>query len=674
MKLSLFSLTFLVFTVAASPVMCGETPYRLEDIVVTASRVESPLREAPANVTVITAQDIEETGAQTIADVVQAEPGVFTQNQLGNPKSAKIDIRGYGEAAPQNVLILVNGRRVNAIDMTGADLAQIPVDAIERIEVYRGPGTVLYGDNAAGGVVNIILKAGEGPPKVIGSTTVGSYGYFKPEVIISGKQSRLSYLTTVSEVETQGYRHNNQFRGKDALGNFAFEAFDKLLLKFSAGYHSDTYGQPGSLYWSNLRRGVVEPKDSTHPDDAASTEDSFVDLEPEVKLSDHVLLSLGASYRNRHISSSFDYGSGSFFDTKGQLQTYAFTPKVVISSPLFGSAKNMLIVGSDWYKYPTTAKSTSFFGSASLTKNDVEKRDLAYYVTDKFTPIPDLVVEAGYRKQRSTYDFKDVGLLSGDLESGTSRYNREAYRVSANYTLHGKTNIFASYNKGFRFPATDEFISWGYYGNNIYIPTHVNTSLKPQTTKEFDAGIRWNPCRRFSGAITYFLSKNRDEIYYNPLTYTNENYDKTKRQGVETSLSFNMATGLILNLAYSYTDASFDGGALDGSRIPLVPRNKASARLAYTLSNWNFSLSSVYNGDRYAISDQTNAKEKLPGYTTFDAAAGYQYDRFSALFSIKNLTDKRYSEYGVYDGYSGIVLYPSPGRQFFLTLKYALGG
>lgn len=674
MKFSLFLIAFFLFAVSAGPVMSGETPYRLEDIVVTASRVESPLKEAPANVTVISAQDIEETGAQTIADVVQQEPGVFTQNLLGNPKGAKIDIRGYGETSPQNVLVLVNGRRVNGIDTMGADLAQMPVDAIDRIEVYRGPGTVLYGDNATGGVVNIILKAGEGPPKVIGSTTVGSYDYFKPELTISGKQGRFSYLTTVSEVETQGYRHNNQFRGKDALGNFAFDVFNKLRLKFTAGYHNDTYGQPGSLYWSDLRRGVVEPKDSTHPNDMASTEDSFADLEPEIKVMDNVLLSLGASYRNRHISSSFDYGSGNFFDTKGQLQTYAFTPKVVISNPLFGSTKNMLIAGFDWYKYQTTAKSTSFFGSASLTRNDVEKRDLSYYVTDKFTPIPDLVVEAGYRRQRSAYDFKDVGLLSGDVEGGTSRYDREAYRVSASYTFLGNTNVFASYNKGFRFPATDEFISWGYYWNGTYLPTHVNTGLKPQTTNEFDAGIRWNPHVRFSAAITYFLSKNRDEIYLNPLTYENENYDKTKRQGVETSFFFNLATGLILNVAYSYTDASFDGGPFGGNRIPLVPRNKAFARLAYAISDWNFSLASVYTGDRYAISDQTNAKEKLPGYTTFDAVVGYQYERFSTLFSIKNLTDKRYNEYGVYDGYSGIVLYPSPGRQFFLTVKYTLGG
>ena len=112
---------FVVLVVAlwiAGPVLADE-PYSLDEVVVTASRIEAPLAEAPANVTVITAEQIRETGTQTLVDVFDREPGVYTQNLLGNPKTANIDIRGYGEAAPQNVLFLVNGRRINSIDLSG---------------------------------------------------------------------------------------------------------------------------------------------------------------------------------------------------------------------------------------------------------------------------------------------------------------------------------------------------------------------------------------------------------------------------------------------------------------------------------------------------------------------------------------------------------------------------
>ena len=178
-----------------------------------------------------------------------------------------------------------------------------------------------------------------------------------------------------------------------------------------------------------------------------------------------------------------------------------------------------------------------------------------------------------------------------------------------------------------------------------------------------------------AGSVTYFQSSNRDEIFLNPLTGVNENYDKTKRQGLESSLFFDLTTGLTLNLSYSYTEALFDGGTHGGNRIPLVPQNKVSAKLSYAISNWNFSLASVYTGDRYAISDQANAQEQLPGYTTFDSSVGYRWHKLVALFTVKNLTDKSYSEVGAFSSFANdIGLYPSPGRQFFLTLKYTSEG
>ena len=105
-----------------------------------------------------------------------------------------------------------------------------------------------------------------------------------------------------------------------------------------------------------------------------------------------------------------------------------------------------------------------------------------------------------------------------------------------------------------------------------------------------------------------------------------------------------------------------------------MPKNKVGAKLSYGISNWNFSLASVYMGERYAISDQANAHEQLPGYTIFDASVSYRWNELTALFTVKNLTDKSYSEIGVINPYvNDIVLYPLPGRHAFLSLKYAFG-
>ncbi len=373
---------FLLLASYPSFAVAQQAPYRLDEIVVTAERTKSPLGEAPANVTVITAADIKETGAQTLIDVFQREPGVFPQNVLGNPKASNVDIRGYGEAAPQNVLFLVDGRRINSIDLTGADLAQISLGAVERIEVYRGPASVLFGDNAAAGAINIITKQGTGTPQVTAATTVGSYNYFKPEASISGKQGKFSYYAFASDLDTSGYRHNNAFHAKDAVGNFSFDATDFLTLRLKTGTHTDTYGQPGALFLSDLRSGIVDPKDSTHPFDTANTEDNFVDLEAEIKPWKDVVVSLGGSYRDRHTASYNDFGFGSFTQLQSQLQTYGFTPKMVISTPIF-NLKSYFVVGTDVYRYPTTVGASGVFTGPSQTRSRIEKSDFAYYANEK---------------------------------------------------------------------------------------------------------------------------------------------------------------------------------------------------------------------------------------------------------------------------------------------------
>ncbi len=665
-----------VFCTAPFTARAQQAPYNLDEIVVTAERTKSPLAQAPANITVITAEDIKETGAQTLIDVFQREPGVFPQNVLGNPKQSTVDIRGYGETAPQNVLFLVDGRRINSIDLSGADLSQIALGAVERIEIYRGPASVLFGDNAAAGAINIIMKQGAGAPRVTASTTVGSYNYFKPEASVSGSQGKFSYYVYASDLETSGYRHNNNFYGKDALANVSFDATDFLTLRLRAGTHRDTYGQPGALFLRDLRLGIVDRKDSTHPNDTANTEDNFVDLESEIKPWKDVVFSLGGSYRNRHTSSYNDFGFGSFTQLQGQLQTYAFTPKMVVSKPLF-DLKSSFVAGADFYRTPTDVGASGVFVGPSQTNARVEKSDFAWYANEKIYPFENFSVEAGYRRQKSTYDINFVDIVNPLLSTmGDTRYDKEAYRFSANYSIRDKANVFATYAQGFRFPTTDELVSQGFcVAPGVCIPTSVNQNLLPQVTREVDIGVRWNPLYRVGGSVTYFSNRTQDEIYFNPLTFMNLNYDRTKRQGVETALYITILKGLNLDLTYSYTEAKFDGGVFDGNRIPLVPRNKAAAKLSYVYGNWNGNVVATYVGERYAISDQSNTHEQLPGYTTFDTSIGYRYKNLSTLLTVKNITNKYYSEVGAVSLYrNDMGLYPLPGTQVFFRAEYTFGG
>ena len=137
----------------------GHSPTALPEVVVTGTRTAEEIQKVPASISVITAADIQRSSAKTAVDLLRREEGIVVRDLLGNGKAAQVDLRGFGETASSNTLVLVDGRRTNEIDLSGVDWAQIPVEQIERIEVLRGPGSVLYGDNAAAGVINIITKS-----------------------------------------------------------------------------------------------------------------------------------------------------------------------------------------------------------------------------------------------------------------------------------------------------------------------------------------------------------------------------------------------------------------------------------------------------------------------------------------------------------------------------------
>ena len=137
-------------------------PAIMQEVVVTASRHSEASSRVPANVTVIGPAEIKKSTAQNIPELLRAQEGVQVTDITGNHRSYSVDLRGFGDTAPQNTLVLVDGRRVTQSDLSGTDWTLIPLDRVERIEVVRGgSSSIFYGDNASGGVINIITKKGD---------------------------------------------------------------------------------------------------------------------------------------------------------------------------------------------------------------------------------------------------------------------------------------------------------------------------------------------------------------------------------------------------------------------------------------------------------------------------------------------------------------------------------
>src|SRR5260221_6182531 len=193
---------------------CFSICFAQEDavVVVNATRFPEEVRRLPASTTVITAEDISRSAARTLPELLVGQVG-FTQKDFygNNAAYTSIDLRGYGITGPQNTLILLDGRRLNDFDLSGVQWPAIPLALIERIEILRGTGAVLYGDNASAGGGNIVtrspLKQGAGAEAY---GRVASY-YTKEGQLLGGYAAGgFGINGSVYGYNSDGYRANNR--------------------------------------------------------------------------------------------------------------------------------------------------------------------------------------------------------------------------------------------------------------------------------------------------------------------------------------------------------------------------------------------------------------------------------------------------------------------------------
>ena len=198
-------LCLLILIFAFASVAQAKEAVELEKTVVTATRTEKAVKDAPASVTIITEEEIEATSARYVDDLLRDIVGVDVKRPRGISSSCThIRLRGFSH--PRGTLLLRDGIPINRIACGGGKLNEIPVELVERIEVVRGINSSLYGTSAMGGVINIITKK---PEKELKGTVEGSYGTFNTwnsGVTLSGTaKEKLGYQLYYNHLETDGY-------------------------------------------------------------------------------------------------------------------------------------------------------------------------------------------------------------------------------------------------------------------------------------------------------------------------------------------------------------------------------------------------------------------------------------------------------------------------------------
>jgi len=656
----LFSMLFISKVLAEEISVPADTDG--EEIVVTATRYKEAQSAVPANVTVITEEDIKKSTATTIHDLLRTQPGVQVSDIAGNGRNINVDLRGFGETASLNTLVLVDGRRVNEADLSGVDWIQIPLDRVKRIEIIRGGrGGVLYGDNATGGVINIITKEGDRFKTGV-KVSGGSYDTLKSDGYVSGSIEDLAYSLSGSYLTTDNYRDNSDLEARDLGMNLGYYLNDFVKLKFSAGYHTDEAGLPGSLRESDFVPGAgrfpsgARRTDSPNPNDSTDVRTYYFKGGPEIWFGKDSLVAVDASFRKRDVLSSANFSLGSFTGDTG-IKTTAVSPHIVLKEEVWGH-KNTLSSGFDYQNSTEDISNDSIFsGSRTISAFELQKKNYGFYLHDAVSVLDRLSLSAGYRYDKADFTFSPSSPKSAGMDENLST-------SGLTWQFNDSSHAYFSYARSFRYPVLDELFS--------FFTNTIDTGLRPQTSNNFELGAGHAFSKDLSAKLSLFRQETRNEILFNPTTFANENLDgKTRRDGVEISFDAKVFDWMALNGSYTYLRARIRGGAFAGSDFPGAARHKATfgALLSYE-DRCSLALNGYYVGERPFISDFTNNFSDQKSYTVLNTRLKYRWEVLTAFLDIRNLTNAEYSEYGVIGTFpTEKAFFPSPKINFLFGLS-----
>jgi len=628
--------------------------FELDEIVVTAAKVEEPIKQTPRNVTVITAEDIAESPSNNIIDLMSREVGINVRSLQGSDRQAVIDIRGMGATAASNVVVLVDGVRLNSPDLSGPDLSTVSLDQIERIEVVRGSGGVLYGDGAVGGVVNIVTKKGTLGTQVDASASYGSYATIDAWASVRGGYKDLSYSLNGAIYDTDGYRDNGFLKRGDIAGTLAYSLGDYLTFNLAGSHHEDEYGLPGPVSIDDVDSASERVK-TNYPDDEGETSDNRLRLGIEIETEKFGYLKIERGYRSRE--NDFIIGYNHIIEKEDQVSEIDEQGKTLLvtydKGYTFLSREHSILLGVDHYFIDYIREE-----APDGPRKNSQTENLGFFINNRWSLTDKTLLQLGYRGNRYEGRFRTDKLVSfpegkkwvNGEEENQDWYN-DAWDLGLTYTYSERLNLFASCSTSFRIPNVDEL-------------AESVDDLSPQKGLHLDAGGRFGLMDKMEFTLTLFNLIIEDEIYYSEV---NRNYeDNTIRRGIEADLRYQMTGSLYLWGNYTYTNARFEE---EDTVVPLVPKNMASAGLEWRIFNpLNLFLSGTLVGERYDGNDVDNTSyEKLDPYLVCDTRATYQYRVFKVFAGINNMFDEMYSTVAYSEAY-----YPMPGRNYYAGVAWSM--
>ena len=588
----------------------------LEPLSITSTAIRTNELRSTDAVEVYTAEDIEMAHVQNIYEFLNSQTSVITMPSYGNSFSQKLDFRGYGIGdGYQNIVITIDGRKINNIDMVPPLLSAISPASIEKMEIIKSGGIVKSGDGANAGVINITTK--QTTSKEI-TVYMGTYGTADGSFYLGHNDEKLSLSASGEAQKSDGIRNINSSGERDESSmttgtfNITYLPTDELELRAGA-----SFARTNLIYASFLTLDEY----NNNPKQAGAT--NWGSNEQEY---DTDALSAGASYYfSDKLSLNVDMNRE---EKMSNYVTYAS-----VTDYVYNSVRAALKYDSKCIAI--TAGVDGFEGNLVNTNNDLTKRNGALFLASELY-LGKNTLKVGYR-------YEDISFESKTGEDQKDKLH--GVELGYNYTFDKESSLFANYSHSFQSSSLDRLFKW----NTGAFMGYVKPSQAHNYTLGYNHITNSNKLK-----ISLFYIDLQDEIYYYAdaanwwANARNTNIDKSHKYGLDIYDKWLISDEFNVALNYNFVKAKIDdeienGEDYSGNDLPGVSDHNIKATLSYLANkNTTLAITQVYRSEAYAADDfNNNFTQKQDAYKSTDISITYTKDNLELFAKINNLFNQR---------------------------------
>ncbi|MCP4470386.1 MAG: TonB-dependent receptor [Gammaproteobacteria bacterium] len=628
-------------------------------IVVTPSGIEQPVTEANTTVTVIDQQTIEQSNAGSVAELLRGQAGIHIASDFfGDGSQATIDLRGFGPTASSSTLVLVDGRKLNnSTDTASPDLSLIDIGDVAQIEILQGSSGVLYGNQAVGGVVNIIRKKSFEDSARIG-VRAGSYNSRQLSAAGNKVFGRNRISASFSDRSTDNYRDHNDAENQRL--SVRAERIDRGWTTYiEAEAMDDEIDTPGALLEDEMDDDR-EQSLSFYEEDYFETETRMIRIGMNKVLDDARTVSV--DFTNRDTEREFIQSGRSFMgsettqDRDNNMLSASY--KVV---PMDSDSLRSYLVGF-------TREGTDYELVSAAGPQEVDQVIQDLYLSTQWSAGARGQIDAGVRYSDQRSDIKNFNFTTSVIDQFDIDDTVTVFSLGYSHGFD-KVRLFARADQNFRYPTVEEHTS---------VPAGEEYGLETQEGLSIEVGLEYRMAQNRIRGTLYRIDL-ENEIAFDSTGFNNLNLDETRRNGLILEGARQWSSAIETRLSFTVLDAEITDGEFDGNQLPLVPERTIRFDGTYSFNpELAFGVEIIAVDEQVFGGDFANELEDLDSYEVVNAHASYRHKNWVLGFRVNNLLDEEYSETGnqftsdpppTSLAVNEPSFFPSPERNYWLDLK-----